>query len=228
MRSGHNPLDDAGLLGLVAPPEQLEVIGRIQSMMSLLEGHGDVTMDRAGAGEVPDAPWFARVLRERRRKARMPARLLQQLMGIDAKLRQYEQGERFIGAVESSGRPGPVEPGVGRPGDAPHHGRDPPPRDLGGPDQPRPARHRLMPASAGEPVGPLHIPGRRLTELVCAVSGGPDSLALLVLAVDGRARGDRRARRPRAARRLWRRSRRGGRRRRPLRRRRFGPSASRS
>ena len=106
VRSGRNPLEDAGLLGLVAPPEQLEVIGRIQSMMSLLEGHGDVTMDRAGAGQVPDAPWFARVLRERRRKARMPSRLLQQLMGIDAKLRQYEQGERFIGAVEAVGGQG--------------------------------------------------------------------------------------------------------------------------
>ncbi len=105
IRGGHNPLDDAGILGLVAPPEQLEVIGHIQAMMSLLEGHGDVTMDRAGAGAVPDAPWFARVLRDRRRKASMPSRFLQQLMGIDAKLRQYEQGERFIGAIEASGGP---------------------------------------------------------------------------------------------------------------------------
>jgi coenzyme F420 biosynthesis associated uncharacterized protein len=105
VRAGRNPLEDAGMLGLVAPPEQLEVIGRIQSMMSLLEGHGDVTMDRAGAGAVPDAPWFSRVLRERRQRASLPARLLQQLVGIDAKMRQYEQGERFIRAVEASGGP---------------------------------------------------------------------------------------------------------------------------
>lgn len=105
VRAGRNPLEDAGMLGLVAPPEQLEVIGRIQAMMSLLEGHGDVTMDRAGAADVPDAPWFSRVLRERRRRASLPARLLQQLVGIDAKLRQYEQGERFIRAVEAAGGP---------------------------------------------------------------------------------------------------------------------------
>jgi len=105
VRAGQNPLEEAGMLGLVAPPEQLEVIGRIQAMMSLLEGHGDVTMDRAGASAVPDAAWFSRVLRERRRKASLPARLLQQLVGIDAKLRQYEQGERFIRAVEASGGP---------------------------------------------------------------------------------------------------------------------------
>src|SRR6202035_5701140 len=105
VRAGHTPLEEAGMLGLVAPPEQLEVIGRIQAMMSLLEGHGDITMDRAGADAIPDAETFARVLRERRRRASLPARLLQQLVGLEAKMRQYEAGERFIRAVEATGRP---------------------------------------------------------------------------------------------------------------------------
>jgi len=105
VRAGQNPLQEAGMLGLVAPPEQLAVIGRIQAMMSFLEGHGDITMDRAGADAVPDAAWFSRVLRERRRRASLPARLLQQLVGLEAKLRQYEQGERFIRAVEATGGP---------------------------------------------------------------------------------------------------------------------------
>ncbi|MHB8330355.1 MAG: zinc-dependent metalloprotease, partial [Acidimicrobiales bacterium] len=47
----------------------------------------------------------ARVLHERRKRAGLPARVLQQLMGIEAKLKQYAQGERFIAAVESSGGP---------------------------------------------------------------------------------------------------------------------------
>jgi coenzyme F420 biosynthesis associated uncharacterized protein len=105
VREGRNPLEEAGMLGLVAPPEQLEVIARIQAMMSVLEGHGDVTMDRAGAGAVPDAAWFSRVLRERRNRAPRPVRLLQQLVGIEAKMRQYEQGETFIRAVESTAGP---------------------------------------------------------------------------------------------------------------------------
>jgi len=62
-------------------------------------------MDRAGADAVPDAAWFSRVLRERRRRASLPARLLQQLVGLEAKLRQYEQGERFIRSVEATGGP---------------------------------------------------------------------------------------------------------------------------
>lgn len=105
VRSGKNPLEDAGLLGLIAPPEQLAVINQIQSMMSLLEGHGDVTMSRAGAAELPAAGRFARVLQERRARAGFPARVLQQLLGIEAKLKQYAQGEHFIAQVEATGGP---------------------------------------------------------------------------------------------------------------------------
>ncbi len=70
-----------GSIGLVAEPEQLATIGKIQALMSLLEGHGDITMNRAGAELVPEAPWFASVLRERRKRAGPGARLMQQLIG---------------------------------------------------------------------------------------------------------------------------------------------------
>ncbi len=103
IRAGRNPLRDAGALGLMATPEQLEHLQKIQALMSLLEGHGDVTMDRAGAADIPSAPRFSEVLRERRNRARGPARLLRQLIGLEAKLRQYEEGERFVAAVERSG-----------------------------------------------------------------------------------------------------------------------------
>ncbi len=101
--AGRNPLRDSGALGLVATPEQLEGLHRIQALMSLLEGHGDVTMDRAGAQAIPSAARFSEVLRQRRKQTRGPARVLQQLIGLEAKLRQYEEGERFIAAVEDSG-----------------------------------------------------------------------------------------------------------------------------
>jgi len=87
------------------PPEQLEVIGRIQALMSLLEGHGDVTMNRAGAAEVPGAAHFAQVLHERRTRARGLTRLMSKLLGLDAKMRQYAEGERFVESVEAAGGP---------------------------------------------------------------------------------------------------------------------------
>ena len=68
VREGRNPFDDGGLLGMLAGPEQYEAIQKVGGLMSLLEGHGDVTMDRAGADRIPSADRFGRVLRERRRQ----------------------------------------------------------------------------------------------------------------------------------------------------------------
>ncbi|MDA8312375.1 MAG: zinc-dependent metalloprotease [Actinomycetota bacterium] len=103
LRSHQSPLDDAGVLGIVASDQQLEAIRSLQAMMSLLEGHGDVTMDRAGAADVPGAARFSQVLRERRESLKGPAKVLQQVLGLEAKLRQYQQGEEFIHAVEARG-----------------------------------------------------------------------------------------------------------------------------
>ena len=104
-RAGSNPLDDGGLVALFATAEQREVLDRIGGMMSLLEGHGDLTMDRAGVGLIPSAPRFSRVLRARRARKAGLAKVVQKLAGVDAKLKQYELGERFIGAVEDAGGP---------------------------------------------------------------------------------------------------------------------------
>jgi putative hydrolase len=71
--------------------------------MSLLEGHGDVTMDRAGEGRIPSAERFGRVLRQRRQQSQGLAKLLQKLIGLEAKMAQYEQGEKFIAVVEAEG-----------------------------------------------------------------------------------------------------------------------------
>jgi coenzyme F420 biosynthesis associated uncharacterized protein len=105
IRAGRNPLDEGGLVALLATADQQEVLGRIGGMMSLLEGHGDITMDRAGADRIPSAERFARVLRERRAQTSGVAKLVQKLVGLEAKLKQYEQGERFIEAVEAEGGP---------------------------------------------------------------------------------------------------------------------------
>lgn len=105
LRSGQNPLDEGGIATLLASPDQRELFGRIGGMMSLLEGHGDVTMDRAGEGHVPSAKRFSRALRERRRQGGSAAKVVQKAMGIDAKLKQYAQGESFIAYVERHGGP---------------------------------------------------------------------------------------------------------------------------
>lgn len=105
MRAGRNPLDEGGLAAVFATPDQRDLLGRIGGLMSLLEGHGDVTMDRAGEGIVESAPRFSRALRERRQQGSSVAKVVQRVMGIDAKLKQYRQGEAFIAYVEEHGGP---------------------------------------------------------------------------------------------------------------------------
>jgi coenzyme F420 biosynthesis associated uncharacterized protein len=102
-RERRNPFAEGGLATLLATPEQAIVLDQVGGLMSLLEGHGDVTMDRAGADRIPSAERFSRVLRARRRSVSPGIRLLQQILGLEAKMAQYEQGERFIAAVERAG-----------------------------------------------------------------------------------------------------------------------------
>ena len=103
---GRNAGDAAagsGVLGAISSPEQQEALDRIAGLMSLLEGHGDVTMGRAGEGIVQGADRMARVMADRRRNASGVTRLFQRLVGLEAKLAQYAQGEAFIAAVEAHG-----------------------------------------------------------------------------------------------------------------------------
>ena len=127
IRSGHNPLDDGGIAVLFSSPEQREVLEQVSGLMSLLEGHGDVTMDRAGADQIPNAARFGQVLRQRRQQGNAAVKLLQKLIGLEAKLKQYEQGEQFIEEVEGAGGPELLERAWERPENLPTIGeiRDP-------------------------------------------------------------------------------------------------------
>lgn len=103
LRARRNPLAEAGLVGALAGPEQLAGIREISALMSLLEGHGDVTMNRAAADRISGAQRFARTLQARRDSTRGVMRVIQQVMGLEAKMRQYQEGERFVEAVEAEG-----------------------------------------------------------------------------------------------------------------------------
>jgi coenzyme F420 biosynthesis associated uncharacterized protein len=105
VREGRNPLEESGVMGMLATPEQRLALSKISGMMSLLEGHGDVTMDRAGAAEVPGAAMFSKVLHERRANARGLTKLMSRLLGLEAKMRQYAEGEQFVESVEAAGGP---------------------------------------------------------------------------------------------------------------------------
>ena len=68
--------------------------------MSLLEGHADFVMDGVGPGVVASVGEIREKFQQRR--ARGAGRLdqaLRKLLGLDAKLRQYREGEKFVRSV---------------------------------------------------------------------------------------------------------------------------------
>jgi coenzyme F420 biosynthesis associated uncharacterized protein len=87
------------LFSLVASPQERETLDRMQATMAVLEGHAEHVMDAVGAPLLPSLPRLRAALNARRRSASAPARLLQRLLGLEMKLRQYEQGKRFCDAV---------------------------------------------------------------------------------------------------------------------------------
>ena len=105
IRAGRNPIAESGLVGVLATPEQRAVLRSIQALMSLLEGHGDIVMNRAATERVPGAQRFADTLQRRRESAGGVVKLLQQLIGMEQKMRQYREGEQFVRAVEAAGGP---------------------------------------------------------------------------------------------------------------------------
>lgn len=93
---------------LVQTPAQREILGRLTAVMSLLEGHADFVMDGVGPAVVPTVAEIREKFQQRRAKG--ASRLdttLRKLLGLDAKLRQYRDGERFVrGVVEQVGMDG--------------------------------------------------------------------------------------------------------------------------
>ncbi|MGW2511658.1 zinc-dependent metalloprotease [Streptomyces scopuliridis] len=105
---GEENEDGRSIVELVQTPGQREILGRLTAVMSLLEGHADFVMDGVGPAVVPSVAEIREKFQQRR--ARGAGRLdqaLRKLLGLDAKLRQYRDGERFVRAVvEETGMDG--------------------------------------------------------------------------------------------------------------------------
>jgi coenzyme F420 biosynthesis associated uncharacterized protein len=88
------------IVELVQTPGQREVLARLTAVMSLLEGHADYVMDGVGPDVVPTVAEIREKFQARRASgASRLDQALRKLLGLDAKLRQYRDGERFVRAV---------------------------------------------------------------------------------------------------------------------------------
>ena len=73
--------------------------------MGVVEGHAEHVMDVVGAEALPSLGELRAAL-DRRRNERPPLMaLLERLIGLEAKMRQYEDGKRFCDAVAAAAGP---------------------------------------------------------------------------------------------------------------------------
>ncbi|HWX75423.1 MAG TPA: zinc-dependent metalloprotease [Solirubrobacteraceae bacterium] len=87
------------LLRLTLGEDRWRLVERIQAVMSLIEGHAEHTMDAVGAEVLPTLPRLRAAMSRRRASRGLPWRVLERLLGLELKLRQYETGRRFCDEV---------------------------------------------------------------------------------------------------------------------------------
>jgi coenzyme F420 biosynthesis associated uncharacterized protein len=87
------------VMSAVTSPEQREAISQIQALMTLLEGHAESVMDGVGRTAINHVALLRRRFDRRRANPTTLQRFLRQLLGLDAKMRQYAAGRRFVDHV---------------------------------------------------------------------------------------------------------------------------------
>jgi len=93
------------ILRLTLGEDRWELVERMQSAMSLIEGHAEHTMDAVGEEVLPSLPRLRAAMNRRRSTKGLPWKVLEKLLGLEMKMRQYEIGRRFCDEVVREGGP---------------------------------------------------------------------------------------------------------------------------
>ncbi|MCC6338468.1 MAG: zinc-dependent metalloprotease [Acidimicrobiia bacterium] len=109
VRAGRNPLDDGGLVGLLATDDQRALLDEVQALMALLEGHGNLVMNGLGRVHVAGQGRMSAVLQARRAAGGWTG-AIQKALGLELKMSQYRLGEEFCEAVVLEAGPRGLDP----------------------------------------------------------------------------------------------------------------------
>ncbi|MGH2888723.1 MAG: zinc-dependent metalloprotease [Solirubrobacteraceae bacterium] len=90
------------LIGIFATPGERATLDSVQAVMAVIEGHAEHVMDAVAPDLLPSLPSLRAALDRRRRSQSAMSRLLARLLGLELKLRQYEQGKFFCDAIVSA------------------------------------------------------------------------------------------------------------------------------
>ena len=92
-----------GLAFVAIGPERRGALESAQAFMALLEGYAEHVMDAVGASMLSDLDAMRAAMTRRRQERSGLLRVLEKLIGLDLKLRQYELGKAFCDAVVARG-----------------------------------------------------------------------------------------------------------------------------
>lgn len=81
------------------------LVERMQATMSLIEGHAEHVMDAVGAEELPTLDQMRSAMNRRRRNRGWQWRIVERLLGLEMKMRQYEVGRTFCDEVVAKAGP---------------------------------------------------------------------------------------------------------------------------
>ena len=87
------------IVGIFASQGERETIDRVQATMAVIEGHAEHVMDAVAPELLPSLPKLRAALDRRRHSQLGRARLLGKLLGLEMKMRQYEQGKVFCDEI---------------------------------------------------------------------------------------------------------------------------------
>lgn len=105
MISKDTPVEERNPIYLLASEEQRSLLDQIQSLMAVVEGHGNYVMDLVGDDVIPSVRRMRHVFQRRRQQTSRFQRLLNQAIGLEMKMRQYEIGQQFCETVARIGGP---------------------------------------------------------------------------------------------------------------------------
>jgi coenzyme F420 biosynthesis associated uncharacterized protein len=94
---------EQGLAFVAVGRERGAVLESVQAFMALLEGYAEHVMDAVGATLLSDLDAMREAMDRRRTERSGLLRLLEKLIGLDMKIRQYQQGKTFCDAVVARG-----------------------------------------------------------------------------------------------------------------------------
>jgi coenzyme F420 biosynthesis associated uncharacterized protein len=87
------------LISIFTNSAERETLDRVQAVMAVIEGHAEHVMDAVAPDLIPSLPTLRAALNRRRRSQSGLSRLLAKLLGLELKLRQYEQGKHFCDTI---------------------------------------------------------------------------------------------------------------------------------